>query len=38
MGLVCKSILGKAHTVMAEGGMADGPDECGVNARISQVH
>ena len=22
VGLVCKSLLGKAHTVMAEGGMA----------------
>ena len=22
VGLICKSLLGKAHTVMAEGGMA----------------
>ena len=22
VGLVCKSLLGKAHTIMAEGGMA----------------
>ncbi len=29
-GLVCKSLLGKAHTVMAEGGMAaDAPEISG---------
>src|SRR5437763_14302207 len=37
VGLVCKSLLGKAHTVMAEGGMAaamanvDGRDSWGVH-------
>src|SRR5258707_2496306 len=25
VGVVCKSLLGKAHTVMAEGGVAAGP-------------
>ena len=29
VGLVCKSLLGKAHTVMAEGGVAAGQDLAG---------
>jgi len=29
VGLVCKSLLGKAHTVMAEGGMAAALGNCG---------
>jgi succinate dehydrogenase / fumarate reductase flavoprotein subunit len=29
VGLICKSLLGKAHTVMAEGGMAAAMALCG---------
>ena len=29
VGLVCKSLLGKAHTVMAEGGVAAALSKCG---------
>ena len=32
VGMVCKSLLGKAHTVMAEGGIAAAP-EFGLRAR-----